>query len=159
MTTPVEQQSPDWFQGGLHPETWISNPTECSWDVDDHIMLSGYGTLTTASASLCLIADSSEKQTAITVIASSPSLDVRMGDSAGHDWTATPVPSGNDYLYRVCILRPTFFEYPVIPGSNGGVGVRVDYWTSVSSSRALREVNATFQTSASGFWNNQGCIG
>lgn len=152
---PVEQESPNYFfcggsQGPVNcafdPSTWVTNPTpNCAWDVDDSMVRQGSGVLganTTATDSICLVADSYTNYggdphiVEMWVNSASPNLRVTVSNSEGVTWTATPTKSQKTYTYGVCVYDPTADStrsFPTFPGSNGGTGVQVDYRLSVTN--------------------------
>jgi hypothetical protein len=152
------------YQAGTgieHPDNCVHNPTPCLWDVDDLDYDSGWGFLkagATATGSKCVIADDGNgrpggwggdrKTVEAHVYAPVSSLTVRLTDSRGHLWTAVPVAQGkNLYRYSICETEDEPGPFEIIPDSNGGTGLRIDYTLSVTAgSRNVRDVVVHFQS-------------
>lgn len=155
LNQPIEQQTPG---GVTQPDQnlWVMNPTTCVWDADDEIHYRGAGELTaTAEASACIVGDWKAHLTTVDVVASSPDLGVRLsltGDGLSFEAVAFPVPlPKNRWKYRACLYGPDYDQaHPLslVEGSNGGVG---EMWTAavqITTTRRVREVNASFRVGA-----------
>lgn len=159
---PVEQQSPNFFDNSCYPpyappcdpSTWVTNPTDCDWDLDDHESWVGTGDMaarTTVVARSCQVSDGLtsfghwEAATA-SVRASTPDLIVTVSNDFGQSWTVSPVGSGNSYSYTFCNTQTRPGPYPTIAGSNGGYGFIVTYTLSLTAgSKTVRNVSAVYQ--------------
>jgi hypothetical protein len=164
---PVEQESPNFFDNncGGNPAnpacdstTWVNNPTNCSWDVDDTDTDMGTGDLaatTTVTATKCVIVDGyfldgqgipKGGYVEASINANSASLTVTLASSTGQVWTALPLQQHGGYVYTIC-HRESGGPYEAIGGSNGGTGRRVDFTLSLSTdNHAARGLFAVFQT-------------
>ncbi len=171
---PVEQESPNFFQCGgslgpvycpFDPSTWVSNPTNCAWDIDDvTTAASGPGAQyldagVSTRGSLCVVSDghynfSGDPHAIFAGVGSpKPSLVVTVANDQGQSWTVQPVHSSYDHMYHYnwCHLDRYPYPvswYPVIPNSNGGIGVVVTYTMTVSNptSRQVKGVYAGMHT-------------
>ena len=141
---PVEQESPNFFNcgGSIGPihcpfdqSTWVNNPTDCVWDVDDGIQHQSIGTFkggSTVTDTACLVDDGlvgfGHRHAEVNVAASSPGLKITLSNDKGFSQTAIPVQqTKNSYLYLLCIYDDTAGPYPTIADSNNGYGVEVNY--------------------------------
>ncbi len=143
--SPVEQQSPGYLQwqstgdpAYYTPDSWVSNPTGCVWDVDDDQVRYTTGGSLGAGASLvdqiCLNADWSGMDwtghlAGITLSSKSSSLSVTISFSPGGSFSVRPVwnNASKTYGYKGCTGTPAYTEgdpaLQPIAGSNGGVAV------------------------------------
>lgn len=143
--------------GTTHADNCVHNPTRCIWDADDYYAKEGYGYLAagaTVTATLCIIADqhvdgggySGEDKTAdVWVYSPAKTLTVRMTDSTGQTWLASPVPNGSGWDYIICYRRDEPGPFPEIPNSNGGHGLQFDYTLSITATKKTNAVVARFQ--------------
>lgn len=185
----VEQQSPTYFfapcsngTGGAQncdPSTWVNNVFSnepCVWDVDDHFTMSGYGNVpagATISGRICMIADgltaigdtSQDHMLRATVYSPSSTLTVTLRNDHGVAIPLKPVTDGrNGYRYYACTMDHTSGPYPVIAGSNGGVGLKVQWQVDVTAgAKAVKGVSALLEHPliATKSWNDSraaGCI-
>jgi hypothetical protein len=124
----------------------VTNPTVCVWTVDQQFSDVALGRLsagTSGSDHLCLISDgvlnySGEPHwVEVSIFANSPDLTVTLSDSAGQAWTARPSPGASKtWTYALCEPGALLSSYPIIPNSNGGTGVQVDYTVTVANPTA-----------------------
>ena len=155
LNQPVEQQTPG---GATQPDQslWVTNPTECVWDADDEVLYRASGELTgTVGASHCIVGDWKAHLVSVTMIATSPDLDVRVGLSGdGLSFEAVAVRTAlpqKKWRYEACLYGPDYDQshpLPMVAGSNGGVG---EMWTgsvSITATRRVREVAASFRVGA-----------
>lgn len=157
---PVEQQSPDFFGGpGTHPETWVTNPTPCDWDVDDAQSWAGSGAIAanaSVSTSLCVVSDglysfAHYEVAQASIHASTDRLVVTLSNDQGQSWLVPAAPSGHDFNYVLCLAQLRPGPYPTIDGSNGGYGIRVTYTLTITTTgHAARGVNAVLQSVGNG---------
>jgi hypothetical protein len=154
---PVEQQSPDFFFGpGTHPETWVNNPTPCSWDVDDHESLVGTGNVAASvSGSLCVVSDglysfAHYEVAQVSVHAATDNLTVTLSNDFGQSWVIPALGSGHSFTYVLCIAQIRPGPYPTIPDSNGGYGFIVTYTLTIATTKAAHGVYAILQTEGNG---------
>jgi hypothetical protein len=137
---PVEQQSPDFFFGpGIHPETWVNNPTGCVWDADDELERQSVGRQyldpgVTVNDQLCMIADWAGysyggHHAGVHFSSNSPNIAVSITFAPGWTFTVPGVfdPVTRNYDYNGCQRAPWYIEgdlalQPIL-NSNGGVGV------------------------------------
>ena len=174
LQQPVEQQSPNFFYichneksapYPCDPSLWVTNPTTCDWDVDDSSDQTGQGDLVpggSAATDRCVISDGfihytgDKHQITAWVIAKSPNLVVTLTSDYGTFKTAVPVQREDRwYNYIICHVDKTPGPYPIIPDSNGGIGVPATYTMSVMNptNRTIRDVWASMLT---GFWGAWG---
>ena len=140
LQQPVEQQTPG---GQTQPDhsLWVTNPTDCAWDADDHIDLLGYGRRLapgeTVSQAACIIGDTTAHLGFLEVCvpsqragAVSAVLSLQMPGTAFENVT---VPAGGTQLrgkwscIYACFLGPDVDEssryLTPVDGSNGGIGL------------------------------------
>ena len=161
---PVEQESPDYFFGPrTHPETWVTNPTGCDWDVDDWTAEQGTGDLAggaSVSTTICLVADQYDNfggdnhAIAVGVSSTSPDLIVTATNDFGRDERAGVEPDGHGYRYQICTSDSTAGPYPSIADSNGGTGLVVTWTVTVANPTRHVEhsVGVVAQTGFTGPW-------
>jgi hypothetical protein len=159
---PVEQESPNYFFNncGGNPgnpncdsSTWVNNPTNCAWDSDDFIDVSGSGYISgSISGSLCVIADQYDNfsndnhPVQVSVTSQSKNLTVTLSNDQGVFISATPLANGaGSWAYKICHIDETNGPYPVIANSNGGTGFSVNYTLAISSSKKVNGVFAVLQ--------------
>jgi hypothetical protein len=152
---PVEQQSPGFPTSD--PTTWVTNPLDCDWDVDDETTWFGQGTVEAGTPSVtttCVVADGADNVSMDShavqahVLSASNNLTVTLTNSQGVSWTAVPTVSKTGAEWKFCVIDPTRAGvYPVIPGSNGGTGIQVFYTLTIAATnRTARSVTAAYQT-------------
>lgn len=160
---PVEQQSANFFYnncGGnpnnpaCDPSTWVYNPTNCDWDLDDHESWVATGDIpanTTVSANSCQVSDGlisygHWESFQASVSTNIPNLLVKVTNDFGDSWTLTPVSIGKgQYNYVLCGYQNRPGPYPTIPDSNGGYGFIVTYTLSITTTKAAQNVYAVYQ--------------
>jgi len=141
--------------GTEHADSCVHNPTRCVWDDDDHDLSAGSGYLATGAttrATICSIADGADntggddKTAEAWVYSPQRTLAVTMTDTRGHSWTAVPIANKNGWDYLICIREQEPGPFPLIDGSNGGTGIRIDYTLTVTASRKTNGIAAYLQT-------------
>lgn len=171
ISSTVEQQSPTYFYppcsngaggaGNCDPSTWVTNTfanEPCAWDVDDHFTMSASGQVgagQTATGRICMIADgvtaigdaSQDHMLRATVYAPSSALKVALRNDHGVAIPLNPVADGrNGYKYYACSVDHTPGPYPTVAGSNGGVGVKVQWQLDVTAgSRTVKGIYAVLE--------------
>lgn len=158
---PVEQESPNYFYnncGGnpsnpnCDPSTWVNNPTDCAWDVDDSIYWEAYNrhgmglsTGSTTSISLCIIADGydnywGDNHTVLTTIQATkdPGITATITNNQGFNQELVRSGSQNNYSWSFCTVDLTGFPnppawYPLIDNSNSGTGIPVVYTLTIQN--------------------------
>ena len=156
---PVEQESPNFFDNNCgfnpanpacDPSTWVTNPTDCTWDVDDSTADMGFGYLTgTVTDSLCVVADEydnfggDDKRIEARVYAPANTLTVTFQGQS-----VIPVVSGSGFEWLACVHEHETVFGP-IPVSNGGTGRILTFDLMVSAARKTNGVAVRFQT-----WGN-----
>mgnify|MGYP001559318288 CR=1 FL=1 len=136
---PVEQQTPG---GATQPDQslWVVNRTDCIWDADDQWLAVGYGYLdpgASVSVSTCIIGDWAAHDAWGWALTSKSSVQPSLSVTVSGGPTAACV-RGPDYDYGSAL--------PIIPDSNGGVGVvHVATFTIANpSDRRIRVERAEF---------------
>lgn len=130
LNTQVEQQA------------GVVNPTICVWDFDDKTEFTLYGQLEpgeSRSVTGCQIADWSEHLSSIVT------------STAGLKVTATIGSISVSGSSNACIIGPDYDAghvppwLPIVPDSNGGVGIRTEVTFTVTntSGRRIRQARAT----------------
>jgi hypothetical protein len=156
IDSPIEQQTP-WIDDGCSADglcgtwwpndtsLWVTNPTGCIWDADDHYSVFAEGSLRVgvpAVEPFCVVAEPYSFATtrfgveglyglprrllAVSVRSRSPGLVVRACFTPGGCVTFPAVRDGRDYEYAGCVRVAYADNDPAvveIPGSNGGMGV------------------------------------
>lgn len=177
---PVEQQTP-WIADGGDGQAWwpndtslwVTNPTGCAWDVDDHWQLFADGALAAGvpvTYQFCSIVETTSIWTTIygnqnwwsfpkrlagvSVRTRSPDLTVEVCLS---DCVQVPrYPDGRGYEYRGCLIRalpvggPSIIE---VPGSNGGLGAVTQGTFRVTATKKTSATSIAVVSGGFGDWS------
>lgn len=178
--SPIDSQGcwgcdPPWYV--VNPTTspdWYHGEPVCAWNDQDDILRVGTGDVDPSTPSadrLCLLADLTSPpgtgnrphSVYVNVFGPRDTLDVTLANDAGDRWSADPpVPSGNLWLWRICVRDPVadragitdagdLGSWPEVPGSNGGRAQRVEYTLTIASpERSVRGVTAAFEVAGTG---------
>ena len=156
------------------PDTsgWVHNTTGCIWNDADQRFRRGDGNLAanvTKTDSMCLVADGVSNTffphvVQVNIYAPSNSLTVLLSNSDGDVWQAGPsVKSGNQRLWKICVVDPVATRYsvwPEVPDTNGGVGLITNYTLQIdNSAKTTRNIVAFWQMAGNSFAPkvNMGC--
>ena len=120
-------------------EPWVTNPTECMWDLDDEFRYTNVGNVlnagATASVSECLY-KGTQLVRGVTVLSSpSPALVVTYSFTwaeGSESYVITPTFSAHRWHYDGCIAPRILGGTEVeVPGSHGGTAVPVQVTVTV----------------------------
>lgn len=172
---PVEQQTP-WIDDGGPGQPWwpndrslwVTNPTGCAWDVDDHWQVFADGALTAASYPFCFVVETpsvhntlwgqegwwsfAPRALAVSVRSSSPSLTVKACFSPGACTTFPPQQEKRSYNYHGCV-RLTTQNASEIAGSNGGLGEITQGTLTASSAKRVSATGTAEIAGGFGDWS------
>lgn len=128
------------------------NTTGCVWNDEDYQLDTAGGKLAAGQSStdtLCLVTDmchdgACPHTVQVQVANSSQVLNVQLSDTNGNVWIASPVkgstlqPAVKGYVWQLCVADPlwnVYTNWPVIPDTNGGVGIITHYTLTVTASK------------------------
>lgn len=144
----------------------VTGGRPCAWGDEDDLADLAIGKLTagqTVTDTLCVVTDMCNDGACPHTIlyqandTNASALTVTLTSDRGGSWSAPPVRSGKGYVWQLCFLDPLwtgdplFADYPLIVGTNGGVGFVTNYTLHVHANKTT-QAGAGFEVAQNGLF-------